>query len=443
MKESRRTHSVSSGQQIPGSLLPVELLLHIFYLGSLQDPEFPVTMSQVCSHWRRISIRSSRLWCYIRPDRRRYLCSRRIQRSKGFPLDIALDHPPISMTSMQTTLADVHTRMHSVIPAIQQWRSLSIHFTGYIPYLWNAALSELCPKLPSPTSHAPQLVRLSLIYPLNDDTKEFLLFGGHAPKLRDVSLHGIRLRWTAPLFENLTHLDYNHHAFTFAHEAVAEVLVMLRVSYKLQSLTISFPGGRSREDDASFGWASQAYTPISLGNLKLLVLRVVGDNIPREMTVLSSKLILPRLQRLRLVSGENSIRFGGREVSAVLGSLRRHSCLEDVIIENSWAHGRSIAAFLRSLPNVRFISARGRYVEDDFLLPLSKRVDLTSTPERNCLKNFALGGLEMLELSEAAVTTDGVLSVLDNTSSTMSVRLTNCPVVVFTRLSYMFRDRLL
>jgi len=126
--------------------------------------------------------------------------------------DIELDRPPVSMAKTQTTLEDVHMQTRCVIPEIRQWRSLLIHFAGYVPYLWNATLSELCPRLPSASYHAPQLERLAHVCPLNDDTKEFLLFGGHAPKLRDVTVHGMRLRRTAPLFEKLTPLEYNHHS---------------------------------------------------------------------------------------------------------------------------------------------------------------------------------------------------------------------------------------
>ena len=377
-------------------------------------------------------MRTPGLWCNVRPDRRRHLSSRRIQRSRGLPLYIELDLPRVPMARAQTTLADIHMRMHSVIPAIKQWRSLSINFTGFMPYFWNAALSELCPRLPSPSSHAPQLERLSLIYPSNDDTKEFLLFGGYAPKLRDVTVDGLRLRWTAPLFENLTRLDYNHHAFTSGHEAVAEVLVILRVSCRLRALVISFPGGHA--DDASFGWASQAYTPISLDDLEQLTLRVVGDNIQRELTVLSSKLILPQLRRLRLVSNKNALRFSGREVNAALGSLRYHQRLDSVEVEHAWAHGRSISTFLRSLPNVRQVSARGHRVTNEFLLLLIKPADLSRAPERHLVKICAIGGIELLELWDAAVTTDFVFTALMNTPSTTSIRVMNCYGVSLSRL---------
>ncbi|PAV16881.1 hypothetical protein PNOK_0694500 [Pyrrhoderma noxium] len=236
-----RNSSTSLQQQdgpLPGAFLPIELLLLIFHFGADLCDELPVAVSQTCRLWRWISIRSAALWCHIKPDRRRLLCVRRIQRSRNHPLyiEIAPPSPPVKCFSL---LCHVYTLMASVLPVAERWRSLSIRFDDYVPFLWNSALSGLCT---SSECHAVKsLESLSLIYPMNDDTKEFHLFADNAPKLKRVVVWGIRLRWTKSLFSNLEYLDYTHHGFNSGHEAVQEILRMLSISCpKLKKLSITF-----------------------------------------------------------------------------------------------------------------------------------------------------------------------------------------------------------
>lgn len=298
--------------------------------------------------------------------------------------------------------------MGTIIPAIKQWRSLCVSFTDYAPFLWNTALSSLC-ETASATSHAPQLERLSLVYPLNDDTKEFLLFGNYAPRLRDVTLHGIRLRWTAPLFESLVSLDYTHHGFTAGHEAVQETLMMLTVSRHLKSLSISFPCRGMKDGDVDqFMLLPHAYTPTSLGHLEVLTLRVHGDGVPDELRILTSKLILPSLRCLRLETRSRGIPFSRKAVTSVLKAFRRHERLISISIQDAWVHRRCVSAFLRSLPALQQLSASGPRVTDAFvdnlLMPVRGRyVTVFDLPKR-----FAIEGLVKLDLLDGFVTISGV-----------------------------------
>jgi hypothetical protein len=137
--------------------------------------------------------------------------------------------------------------MGLVAPHIRRWRSLTIKFDQYSPFLWNAALSPCCASggISSASVQAWNLTELTLLHPRNDDTKEFLLFGGIAPRLARATVAGIHLDWSPGLFANLVYLDYCHHGFTSGWECVAEVLNMLDVSRKLRELRIIFPSATS------------------------------------------------------------------------------------------------------------------------------------------------------------------------------------------------------
>ena len=116
--------------------------------------------------------------------------------------------------------------MQIVHPHLRRWRSLEILFLEYTPHLWKAALASCA-------SPAVMLQDLSLVYRLNDDPQEFLLFSGFTPRLRRVTIDGIRLAWLPSLFANLTFLYYTHDsswkASRFINTVDFEFHILLRV----------------------------------------------------------------------------------------------------------------------------------------------------------------------------------------------------------------------
>ena len=94
------------------------------------------------------------------------------------------------------------------------------------PYLWKAALANCA-------SPAIVLQGVSLVYRLNYDPQEFLLFSGFTPRLRRVTIDGIRLAWLPSLFANLTFLYYTHDsswkASRFINTVDFEFHILLRV----------------------------------------------------------------------------------------------------------------------------------------------------------------------------------------------------------------------
>ncbi|KAH9925570.1 uncharacterized protein B0H18DRAFT_376966 [Fomitopsis serialis] len=259
--------------------------------------------------------------------------------------------------------------MNVVTPLISRWRSLDIRFDAYAPQLWSAALSACCAQ--SPATHVPFIRELTLIYPGNDDTREFVLFNGSAPRLRRVTLCGIRLSWTRSLFQDLAYLDYTHHGFTRGQDAAAEVLAMLRVSSHLHELRLSFPW---RGDSHSVSPHSVPLTVV-LPRLLTLVLTVEGPEIPNAFLTVLAHVSCPALRTLRLYSTYPFLRPSLfprlRHVSRVLPPL---PALEVLHIEHGWLDPRFIFPLLLSLPRLRHLTLKGVRVTGPFLVGLAENL---------------------------------------------------------------------
>jgi hypothetical protein len=200
-------------------------------------------------------------------------------------------------------------QLHLLVPHISKARSLDLRFSSYSPFLWNTALGPICRQehnmgrhASAPLVHALQLEKLTLCFPENDDTKEFTLFAGVAPRLHNVTLDGIRLTWLPELYGRLTHLDYTHHGFTTGPTAVDEVLGMFQVSSALRELRICFRRG-VRDGEVLYLPRNDAPAETHLLQLERLFLAVDESDIdiPPELTSLSSRLSMPKLHELHLV----------------------------------------------------------------------------------------------------------------------------------------------
>ena len=113
---------------------------------------FPVTISHVCRAWRYTALHTPRLWRRITLGGSPAMWNHRIHRAKACTLDVQL-----CLRGAPSPLAYFnHTQlyMHLVAPHVHRWRSLEIRFTGYAPFLWNAALSALCGHSSAIEAHA-------------------------------------------------------------------------------------------------------------------------------------------------------------------------------------------------------------------------------------------------------------------------------------------------
>ncbi|KAJ7695962.1 hypothetical protein B0H17DRAFT_1198287 [Mycena rosella] len=281
--------------------LPTEIIAGIFVLGAEDDAMLPVAISHVCSTWRAIALHTPSLWCRISLDPQQRMWRERIYRAKACPLDVQLlpwrtTRPGGIVAQQHLDVHLVQLCMHLVSPFIHRWRSLEIILPAYEPFLANAALSPCC--LQKKRAKASLLEDLTLVYRANDDTKEFCLFSGYTPRLRRVTVDGLRLTWLPSLFRNLTFLDYTHHGFSAGDDAVAEILSMLAVCAGLHELRILFPRKALARPPGAF---HAILRRVSLPWLVRLHLRVETRDIPPELARLVTYLSTPALSSLYLV----------------------------------------------------------------------------------------------------------------------------------------------
>lgn len=347
--------------------LPIEILAHVFVLGSEDDMMLPVTVSHVCRSWRHIAVRTPSLWRRVTLTPQADMWRQRIDRARACTLDIQLlDQITTPSGFPRRQLLDVHTvywYMYLVTPLIRRWRSLEINFTVPSPYLWNAALSGCCSV--STQAQALALEELTLVYHANDDTKEFCLFSGIAPRLHRVTLDGIRLTWLPSLFSNLSYLDYTHHGFTTGHQAVQDVISMLEVSFRIVELKLLFP----RKPMAKPPYPSRKHPVtrrILLPSLTNLHLRVEGPDIPFELAHLMTLIVTPSLTSLRLVDlDQRPHSFPNLKSFFYVYPLP--PSLWILRIEHGWYDTRMVNPALSALPNIRQLVVRRRHSPDQVL----------------------------------------------------------------------------
>lgn len=358
-KQHRYTHPIHS--------LPLDLLAHIFVVGSSLDVTFPMSVSHVCGAWRDLALHTPSLWRRITLNSNTHyrldMWRERIYRAKACPLDIKLGaFPSHSGKRPRTTHFDVHTvqwYMHLVLPSLHRWRSIHISFPHHTPFLWNAALSACCGA--GPQVHAPLLEELSLVYPANDDTKVFTLFGGVAPRLRRLVIDGIRLAWLPPLFCNLTFLDYTHRGPARGNQAVALVLDMLEISSRLRELRISF----SSYGASPLPGHARVHARVSLRFLNILRVSVDSYDIPYELYTLLPNLNLPFLTSLHLLDNHHSL-YTFQHLGPFLEVFRPPPSLKYLWMEKNWVDHRVLPSLFHSLRGLRRALVSGTRIPDSY-----------------------------------------------------------------------------
>jgi len=329
----------------------------------------PVSISHVCSAWREIALRTPSLWRRICLSPREDMWRERIYRAKACSLDVRL--LPWRQTRsghVRKQFLDMHAvqwYMHLVTPFMHRWRSLEILFTEYSPFLWNAALSGCCAT--NKRVYTPLLQELSLVYRANDDTKEFCLFSGFAPRLRRLTLDGLRLTWLPSLFRNLTFLDYTHHGFTGGRQAVHEVMSMLEVSTCLVELRILFP----RKAHIVPPSPHSTFAPIKsrrvlLPALTRLHLCTDGSDIPFELRQLMVLVSTPSLTSLRLFDLNNNL-HSFPSLHSFLHVYAIPPSLQMLHIENGWFDPQMLTPLLHMLPNLWQLAIKRPHLPDQII----------------------------------------------------------------------------
>jgi hypothetical protein len=304
--------------------------------------------------WRRLSFCSHglRLW------------KERIARTRGCSLDVTITPPQHHFPDMDA----LALQLHLLVPHISRARSFELRFSSYSPFLWNTALGPICCQEQrndntsryafTPSVYALKLEKLTLCYPENDDTKEFALFGGIAPRLHNVILDGIRLTWLPELYGRLTHLDYTHHGFTAGKTAVDEILGMIRVSCALRELRICFRRKVLDEEVLYLPYDNVPEGQTHLLQLEQLDLAIDESDvdIPPELLSLLSRLSVPNLRELHLVDlrfkpanrrQRKSVPFPGLEGALSLFQVTIPSSIKVLAMAGRWADPSSIPALAK------------------------------------------------------------------------------------------------
>jgi hypothetical protein len=186
---------------VPISRLPPEILARVFHLLVLEEPPLSggrslgwIKVTHVCRHWRQVALDDSSLWAQIWgiPTNAKWI-SEMLTRAKNAPLDIELDD---LITSSEEALL-------MIPPHLSHTRQLRLHSLSGLSsdnvreiYSWDApALEQFELTVPA---YSP------ISFP---DLGGNMLFKGHAPRLRTLSLSRVIIPWSFIPRGQLTQLE--------------------------------------------------------------------------------------------------------------------------------------------------------------------------------------------------------------------------------------------
>ncbi|KAE9394312.1 hypothetical protein BT96DRAFT_193486 [Gymnopus androsaceus JB14] len=222
--------------------LPNEILSYIF-LNAIDNSDsddlvdtafFPLTISHICSRWRKVSIATGSLWTSIRMSlpcscgQFAYLQAW-LSRSKTYPLDMLFDFRdegwnweseedhPFSRDSASQIIS-------LILPHAKRWRHLEFFTDTWAPiHAFLDLTRNLGPSVDSfPTLKSVALSRCNAYLARKGQCFEPIalrepirFFGGAClPSLRDLSLVGVHVDWQSrSSFANLLELEFKFHAY--------------------------------------------------------------------------------------------------------------------------------------------------------------------------------------------------------------------------------------
>lgn len=316
---SRRTPSSVIFHHDFFDFMPNEILSFIFHFAVHDDaPEdesypgmFPLTISHVCSRWRRLALSTGNLWTRIvltfpSSDIQLSRTTAWLSRSATYPLDLLLDFRDPSWdweeSSHSFRAENIHDVLRLLLPHVNRWRRFELLTDTWAPIYFFLAHTQH-------VKSAPRLQKLGLFrcnayfasknevfQPSNLKTPMKLFGGAELPQLKRVALVGVHLDWEGSSLRNLLSLELKYHAREVM-PPLKDFVHMLISCPNLQSLAI-------------LGWG-----PLYLGN---------GDSFRS----LERSIRLPHLTSLSY--GFLDVQYALRLLSLfILPSLRRLS-LEDI-----------------------------------------------------------------------------------------------------------------
>ncbi|KAJ7728131.1 hypothetical protein DFH07DRAFT_930570 [Mycena maculata] len=255
--------------------LPNELLSAIFIFAIDQhchdesDPSTtsPTTISQICHRWRQVALSIGGLWTNIVltfPTSNGQLTRTLnwLERSKTSPLDILLDLRDPAWDWDEDThgfrWADMKAVLTLLLPCASRWRTVELLTDTWAPIF--AFLVHTRPVGPSLNRlEKLHLARCNAYFAAKGElfapaalSQHLPLFGGDeavVPRLREVTLTGVHIDWSASPLANLTKLELKYHAADVM-PSVAQFAQILATCPDLEVLAIV---GRGPQFAASNG----------------------------------------------------------------------------------------------------------------------------------------------------------------------------------------------
>ncbi|EPT05221.1 hypothetical protein FOMPIDRAFT_1111746 [Fomitopsis schrenkii] len=289
-----------------------------------EKPPFEVTVSHVCKLWRDVAISTPALWSTLEfsrgppsPESAVYL-----ERSKGAPLDIAIDITNDDCEDYVDDFEDddpsgakgLEQILDLIIPHVWHWRSLELMVSDYLPM--HSALTRMGACAGAPLLEVLQLYHYEdsedgaeAFAPAKHKQQDFVLFHGHAPRLTHVALWGVHLDWARSTFlRGLAELELAYHAKD-VWPPYRDFARILRDSPAIETLTLcsSGPAGGPVEwlgsvlgadaMQAAEGAAPEASTVLTVPSLENLVIAFLDPEYTKQLI---ERLALPKLVSLAL-----------------------------------------------------------------------------------------------------------------------------------------------
>ncbi|KIO22545.1 hypothetical protein M407DRAFT_27945 [Tulasnella calospora MUT 4182] len=184
-------------------------------------------LSGVCSHWHHVIRDSPPLWTRLNLSKPPQVVEIALQSSSSHLLDIVYHSQTTPYRLVKVALARFQSNVDAVRPHRDRWRSMHMDISAS-----DLGMEDAIEILKEP---APILEKLSLI----DQTTmcctlESDLFGGNAPRLKNLTLDGVSIPWDSEVLHDLMFLSLSYIMFP----STDVILHALSHSPKLQKLHI-------------------------------------------------------------------------------------------------------------------------------------------------------------------------------------------------------------
>ncbi|KAG9022094.1 hypothetical protein FS837_006752 [Tulasnella sp. UAMH 9824] len=226
----------------PVHSLPAELVLQIiryvvrpFLQNNKADYyQYIINLSGVCSHWYSIVRDSPRLWNQVHASDSPNIVGMALERSSRHLLDITFDVSAYA----ERGLEDAQEFIGTIILHRNRWRTVDVS----VPSSWIQFVTTAL-QGPALTLEKLSVTDQDSMY----STHKVELFGGMAPKLQDLTLNGVSIRWNSEIVHGLKFLDLSWIRFP----STKTILSILSHSPQLQKAIISRCGTGETITDSS------------------------------------------------------------------------------------------------------------------------------------------------------------------------------------------------